>query len=89
MVHDLKLWSEYFKDVANGNKTFEVRKNDRGYKVGDSLKLAEYCPTKKAYTGRTITKKVSYILEGGSFGVEKGFVIMGLKKEINKTTIQG
>ena len=79
MTHDLKLWSEYFKDVANGNKTFEVRKNDRGYKVGDTLILKEYCPTSKAYTGKELSRKVSYVLEDGNFGIEKGFVVMGIK----------
>ncbi len=78
-VHNLKLWSEFYNEVANGNKTFEVRKNDRGYKVGDTLILKEYCPTNKAYTGKELSRKVNYILKGGDFGIEKGFVVMGLR----------
>lgn len=78
-VHNLKLWSEFYNEVANGNKTFEVRKNDRGFKLGDILILKEYCPTSKAYTGKERILQVSYILKGGSFGIEKGFVVLGLK----------
>jgi ASC-1-like (ASCH) protein len=79
MNHLLKILPEYFEEVVKGNKTFEVRKNDRGFKVGEILILAEYCTTMQSFTGRVIEKKVTYILEGGSFGVEKGFVVMGLQ----------
>ncbi|MCH7799049.1 MAG: DUF3850 domain-containing protein [Planctomycetes bacterium] len=33
----------------------------------------------KAYTGRSLVKTVSYIEEGPGFGLEAGFVVMGLK----------
>ncbi|HGS9341836.1 TPA: DUF3850 domain-containing protein, partial [Clostridioides difficile] len=29
MIHELKILPQYFKEVVNGNKNFEVRKNDR------------------------------------------------------------
>ncbi|WP_461632044.1 ASCH/PUA domain-containing protein [Labilibaculum euxinus] len=79
MKHLLKILPEYFEEVVKGTKTFEVRKNDRGFEVGDILILAEYSISIQSFTGRVIEKKVTYILEGGSFGVEKGFVVMGLK----------
>lgn len=41
MIHQLKIDSEYFDDVASGKKTFEVRKNDRNFLVGDFLALNE------------------------------------------------
>jgi len=37
--HFLKTWAEYFEAVKSGNKTFEVRVNDRDFKVGDILVL--------------------------------------------------
>lgn len=37
MVHELKIAPEYFKDVRTGLKKFEIRKNDRDFKVGDRL----------------------------------------------------
>lgn len=33
MIHQLKCEEKYFKDVCSGKKTFEVRKNDRGFHV--------------------------------------------------------
>ena len=38
-VHNLKIKPQYFKDVVSGIKTFEVRKNDRNFKVGDLMVL--------------------------------------------------
>ena len=32
MTHELKILPMYFQAVWDGDKTFEVRKNDRGYK---------------------------------------------------------
>lgn len=40
--HILKIESKYFKEVVNGNKTFEIRKNDRDFKQGDEVLLSEY-----------------------------------------------
>lgn len=37
--HTLKLNDRYFDAVANGIKTFEIRKNDRRYCIGDTLVL--------------------------------------------------
>lgn len=76
--HELKTWPEYFQDIMEGSKTFEVRKNDRNYEVGDTLLLREYDPGAKEYTGSEITVRVHYILNGGQFGIEKGFIVMSV-----------
>ena len=34
-THTLKICKKYADAVMSGAKTFEIRKNDRGYKVGD------------------------------------------------------
>lgn len=41
-IHELKLDTEYFDDVKSGLKTFEIRKNDRDFKVGDVLALTAF-----------------------------------------------
>ncbi|MFH7619636.1 DUF3850 domain-containing protein [Leuconostoc mesenteroides] len=41
-IHELKLDTEYFDDVNSGLKTFEIRKNDRDYQVGDLLSLSRF-----------------------------------------------
>lgn len=44
-THDLKVAPPYFDALVSGAKTFEVRKNDRGYQRGDLLRLREWHPT--------------------------------------------
>lgn len=74
-VHDVKLGTTFFDDVKTGRKTFELRKNDRGYKEGDTIVLHEY--KDGTTTGRTIIKKIVYILEDFT-GLEDGYCILGL-----------
>ncbi|MCK0201343.1 DUF3850 domain-containing protein [Ornithobacterium rhinotracheale] len=75
-VHELKLRQPFFDDVFNGLKDFEIRKNDRDFKVGDLLKLIEY-PTENP---RHVTKKIKYILNGGQYGLDSDYVVLGLEK---------
>ena len=77
--HTLKTWPEFFKAVWDGYKTFEIRRNDRNFQVGDILRLLEYYPDRNEFSGKTIDSKVTYVLQGGQFGVEKGYVILGIK----------
>lgn len=83
MVHELKTWPEYFEMIESGEKTFEVRKNDRDFQTGDTLFLREYNPTTESYTGQSMVKTVSYILHGGNFGIESGYVVMGILNPSN------
>lgn len=76
MIHELKIEPAYFNVVHNGDKSFEVRKKDRNYKVGDYLALNEY---NGGYTGRTALVKVKYILDNNNF-CKSGFVIMGIER---------
>lgn len=63
MTHELKTWPEYFEAVANGLKRFELRdSSDRDFKVGDKLRLEEWIPATKTYTGRYVTVRVLYVL---------------------------
>lgn len=74
-VHDVKLGTTFFDDVKTGRKTFELRKNDRGYKEGDTIVMHEY--KDGTTTGRTITKRIVYMLEDFT-GLEDGYCILGL-----------
>lgn len=44
MRHELKTWPEFYRAVQDNKKTFELRFNDRDYKVGDELLLREFEP---------------------------------------------
>lgn len=74
--HELKCWPNYFKDLMNG-KTFEVRRDDRSFRVGDTLRLRE-CQRGGVYTGREMVRRVTYILPGDQHGIEKGYVVMAM-----------
>lgn len=50
-VHELKSWSRFFRPVAAGERTHELRRNDRDYRVGDRLRLREYDAGSRTYTG--------------------------------------
>lgn len=77
MHHDLKIEPQYYCRVADGSKTFEVRKNDRGFQPGDTVLLKEWDPTViyddtdpmgdsmgtvKCYTGKEMRFKIGYVL---------------------------
>ncbi|KXT63177.1 DUF3850 domain-containing protein [Lactococcus sp. DD01] len=48
-THELKLDVKYFDEVKNGTKNFEIRKNDRDFKVGDILILKAFMPGLKTF----------------------------------------
>ncbi len=56
-----KIYPEYFQQILDNKKTFEVRLNDFDIEEGDNLLLREWDPETKDYTGRELTKKVGYI----------------------------
>jgi len=77
--HDLKIWPNYFGPVQSGAKPFEVRKNDRDYQPGHRLRLREWDPNTKEYTGREVVRVVGYMLRGPAFGIEPDHVVMALE----------
>ncbi len=81
-AHEIKTWCLQFQAVLDGDKTFEVRFDDRGYCVGDHLVLREWNHHDKTYTGRVVTARIPYLLthEDSTFGasVKPGYVVMSL-----------
>jgi hypothetical protein len=77
--HYLKTWPTFFESIFVGAKTFEVRKNDRAFSIGDTLVLEEYRPDTGEYTGESLVVTVSYLLPGGQFGIEEGYCVMGIR----------
>lgn len=73
--HKLKLAKMFFEDVRLGRKSFELRKNDRDYQIGDILELREMDNGEP--TGRVIEKEITYILEGFA-GLKEDYCIVAL-----------
>lgn len=81
--HKLKTWPNYWDAVASGEKNFEVRKDDRGFQKGDVLILQKYeigygYLTEAPHAIKELRRRVTWILTGGQFGIEPGYVVMGL-----------
>jgi hypothetical protein len=91
--HDLKTWPEFFDAVDRGEKTFEVRRDDRGFQVGDTLVLERWQPAgdgSGSYVDREgirtprparIDVRVTYKLAGGRFGIDPNYCVLGFVKE--------
>lgn len=81
-IHRLKTWCAPFAALWSGDKLNEVRVNDRGYMVGDVLHLREWDPgatyTSGAFTGRAVLARVSYVSEGGTWGLPANLCVMSL-----------
>ena len=75
MEHRLKIMPEFFQAVVDGRKTIELRKDDRGYKVGDELVLCEW--DGQAFTGRECRCDISYILKEYD-GLNPDYAILGI-----------
>jgi hypothetical protein len=78
MLHKIKCWPEYYQPLYIGTKGFEVRINDREYRVGDSLFIQEWNPETKEYTGRTMVKRITYLIQG-IFGLPENICVMQLR----------
>jgi hypothetical protein len=87
MIHELKTDPDVFQAVYDGNKNWEIRRNDRNFQVGDKLSLRE---TKSSgaemrkghmlqYTGRRIEALVTFILNGPAYGLQGGWCIMSIR----------
>jgi hypothetical protein len=84
MRHELKTEVRFFEAVQSGAKTFEIRRNDRGFSVGDELLLREWDPSSGTYTGRRCVKTITYKTD---YMQRRGFVVLGLGQVQTKCTI--
>jgi hypothetical protein len=80
MEHELKTWKPYWDAIRRGEKTFELRYNDRGYQTGDVLLLKRWSQmhncAMEPYTPLKVC--VIYILHGEQFGLKDGWVCMAI-----------
>jgi hypothetical protein len=86
-THVLKTWPEPFQAVLDGRKHYEIRVDDRGYAVGDSLVLKEWDPSEPPtthretwgdYTGREVYVLVTYMTPGGQWGLPSNVCVMSI-----------
>jgi len=87
-VHTVKCWPVYFDAIKSGDRPFDIRRDDRGYQKGDTLVLQRTRETSLHnvdydYHGKVVhelRKEISWIMTGGQFGIEPGYVVLALKE---------
>ena len=84
--HELKIWPDWYEAVQSGLKSFELRKNDRKFSVGDTITFREWIPQTGTYTDKEFNKVIVYMIDGigpGAIvpfiGLLRGYCILGLK----------
>ena len=85
-THELKTDPDVFYALISGRKTYEIRRDDRGFRVGDTLvlrrtvhsgdEMAQGEPLR--YTGEEAVRRVTHILEGPAYGIAEGWVILSV-----------
>jgi ribosomal protein S17 len=63
MTIEKKVWPEYFQRIIGGDKKYELRLADFECGIGDVLLLKEWDPKTKEYTGREVSKEVTYVIK--------------------------
>lgn len=89
LEHDLKTDGAVFEAVLHRRKTFEIRRDDRDFRVGDTLMLRETRHTgaemqagaKLEYTGRECRRLVTHILRGPIYGLAEGWAILSIRDD--------
>ena len=88
-LHELKILHEYLVDITVGIKTFELRKNDRDYQVGDLIRFIDIgeddTETDKCvcepYIDENTLYRITYVLKDvEKYGLDKDYCILAIKK---------
>lgn len=79
ITHYLKIYPEFFSAVCTGVKRAELRKNDRDYRVGDTLHLMETPRGSCHQTGEFINVKITHIADVGEW--MPGHVLLSIERE--------
>lgn len=79
ITHELKIYPDFFSAVCTGVKRAELRKNDRDYRVGDTLHLLETPRGSCHSTGEFINATITHIADVGEW--MPGYVLLSVKRE--------
>lgn len=79
ITHEVKAHPESFNRIISRRGEFDIRKNDRAdrYNTGDTLRLREWLPNERRYTGRVAIAKVRDIIWAHT-GLTAGYIAMGI-----------
>lgn len=78
MKHELKVYPQYFKALWVGDKTFEIRLNDRNFEERDEIVLQENeTGSHDGYTGREIEGVITYLT---NYEQKKDYVVFSFRE---------
>ena len=88
--HELKIDPLPFELMVQRLKTFEIRKDDRDFHLGDTLTLREtkYSAGEMAkglpleFSGRYASCTVTHLLRAPTYGVPEGYVVMSVRLDL-------
>ena len=84
-VHELKILSDYTNAIVAGDKTFEIRENDRGFQKGDFIKfrVTDKTGISNNYLHPINNKlyEITFVLS--EWGIKNGFVALAIKEKVD------
>jgi hypothetical protein len=79
-THWIKILPKHFYAVFTGHKTFEIQKDDRGYKVGHLIILQRWDPeAPPEEPARSIVAQIVYVTDFPE-GLKPGYVALGIRR---------
>ena len=80
MIHELKIYKSFADAIISGDKTFEVRHNDRGFQKGDKVrfKVEDLQEKREDHPISEKLYEITYVLN--SWGINEGFVVFSIKE---------
>ena len=85
VTHDLKLSINFCDAVYNGRKSFEIRRNDRGFQTGDHIKFIPFrggaADRDEMFPDHPIKTReyvITYLLNG--WGLQVDYCVMAIKE---------
>ena len=83
ITHELKIYREYADAIISGEKTWELRLNDRRYAVGDIIKFIQVNDGRPIVDHPILKKeyKITYLLTPKMFnGLKDDWCIFSIKE---------
>lgn len=82
MTHELKLLEQYAGAVKDGEKTFEIRYNDRGYQKGDKIRFkvmenVSFAASDLSFRYELPEYEITYVHSG--LGMAENYVALAIK----------
>jgi ParB family chromosome partitioning protein len=75
-THQLKIREDYARAHLSGVKPWELRKNDRNFKIGDKIDFSAI--DDQGFIVMTYSRTITFIFKGGQYGLNENYAILTL-----------